>query len=101
MLSVKDIRVAGTGDYGMRRPLPTQAGDEPLASRSLRPRYIFLPPRGLKFFRVTLPTRSDGAWILAPYRGTGQAFDHENDERGGGNDESGEWWDLQAHSKVA
>ena len=50
VLSVKDIRVAGTGDCGMRRPLPTQAGDEPLASRSLRPRYIFLPPRGLKFF---------------------------------------------------
>ena len=25
-----------------------------------------------------------GAWILAPYRGTGQAFDRENDEAGGG-----------------
>ena len=34
MLSVKDIRVAGAGDYGMRPLLPTQAGDEPLASRS-------------------------------------------------------------------
>ena len=50
MLRVKDIRVVGMGDCGTRRLLPTQAGDEPLASRSLRPRYIFLPPRGLKFF---------------------------------------------------
>ena len=42
VLSVKDIRVAGAGDYGMRPLLPTQAGDEPLASRSLGPRYILL-----------------------------------------------------------
>ena len=42
VLSVKDVRVAGAGDYGMRPLLPTQAGDEPLASRSLRPRYILL-----------------------------------------------------------
>ena len=40
VLSVKDFQVAGTGDCRMGRLLPTQAGDEPLASRSLRPRYI-------------------------------------------------------------
>ena len=34
VLSVKDIRVGGTGDRGVRRLLPTQAGDKP-------PRYIF------------------------------------------------------------
>ena len=50
VLSVKDFQVVGTGDCRMRRLLPTQAGDKPLASRSLRPRYIFLPSRGLKFF---------------------------------------------------
>ena len=33
MVSVKDIRVAGTGDCGVRRMLPTRAGDKP-------PRYI-------------------------------------------------------------
>ena len=43
MLRVKDIRVVGMGDCGMRRLRPTQAGDEP-------PRYICLPFRGLKFF---------------------------------------------------
>ena len=41
MLSVKDFRVDGTGECRIRRPHPTQAGDKPLASRSLRPRYIF------------------------------------------------------------
>ena len=41
VLSVKDFQVAGAGDCRMGRLLPTQAGDEPLASRSLRPRYIF------------------------------------------------------------
>ena len=40
VLSVKDFQVAGAGDCRMRRLLPTQAGDKPLASRSLRPRYI-------------------------------------------------------------
>ena len=34
MLDVKDIRVVGMGDCGMRRPRPTRAGDKP-------PRYIF------------------------------------------------------------
>ena len=43
VLSVKYIRVAGTGDCGMRRLFPTQAGDKP-------PRYIFLPPSSLRFF---------------------------------------------------
>ena len=43
VIGVKDIRVVGMGDCGMRRPRPTQAGDEP-------PRYIFLPLRGLRFF---------------------------------------------------
>ena len=33
---------------------------------------------------MKLPTRGDGAWILAPYRGTGPAFDRENDEPGAG-----------------
>ena len=41
VLSVKDFLVAETGDCRMRRLLPSQAGDKPLASRSLRPRYIF------------------------------------------------------------
>ena len=44
VLSVKGFQVAGTGDSRMRRLLPTQAGDEPLASRSLRPRYISPSP---------------------------------------------------------
>ena len=43
VLSVKDFRVAGTGNCRMRRLLPTQAGDKP-------PRYIFSPLRGLRFF---------------------------------------------------
>ena len=34
--------------------------------------------------------RGYGAWILAPYRSTGQAFDRENDEMGGENDEVGQ-----------
>ena len=42
VLIVKDFLVAETGDCRMRRLLPAQAGDKPLASRSLRPRYIFL-----------------------------------------------------------
>ena len=44
MLNVKDFQVAGAGDCRMGRLLPTQAGDEPLASRSLRPRYISPSP---------------------------------------------------------
>ena len=42
VLIVKDFLGAETGDCRMRRLLPAQAGDKPLASRSLRPRYIFL-----------------------------------------------------------
>ena len=38
VVSVKDIRVAGTGDCGVRRMLPTRAGDKP-------PRYIPPSPR--------------------------------------------------------
>ena len=34
MLDVKDIRVVGMGDCGMRRPRPTLAGDKPPASGS-------------------------------------------------------------------
>ena len=41
MLSVKDFQVAGAEYCRVRRLLPTQTGDKPLASRSLRPRYIF------------------------------------------------------------
>ena len=43
VLSVKYIPVAGTGDCRMPGLFPTQAGDKP-------PRYIFLPPSGLRFF---------------------------------------------------
>ena len=60
MLSVKDFQVAGAGDCRMGRLLPTQAGDEPLASRSLRPRYIFAGRRDANLaVRQELRTRRD------------------------------------------
>ena len=36
---------------------------------------------------IDVLTRCDSAWILAPYRGTGHAFDRENDELRGRHDE--------------
>ena len=62
MLSVKDIRVAGTGDCGMRRLLPTQAGDKLLASRSLRPRYISPYPPLDSGFRRNHRATFLGSW---------------------------------------
>ena len=84
----------GFTSTGWRRSLAfhwtSQAGDKP-------PRYIFLPPCGLKFFEVTFveqprikcaresrtqrmvrgsPTLRP--WIPAPYRGTGHAFDRRS-----------------------
>ena len=58
MLSVKDIRVAGTGNGPMRHLLPTQAGDEP-------PRYIFHSHRRIwvRDLRSPDPALGDGAWI--------------------------------------
>ena len=41
--------------------------------------------------------RGHCAWILAPYRGTGQAFDRENDEMGARMTK----WDRQAGPRVA
>ena len=59
VLRVQGFQVTGAGDCRMRRLHPTQVGDEPLAPRSLRPRYIY--PRHPS--RVIEPRRRDTAPI--------------------------------------
>ena len=61
-LGVKDVRVAGTGDCGMRRLRPTQAGDKP-------PRYILSPASAASAytgFRRTPEWRQRGCGCAKP-----------------------------------
>ena len=84
-------RIFGWLGWGIVPPLYAPAAPHPGGGQA--PALHFSPSTWFEIFRVTLPTRSDGAWILACARMT--KWGCGNDEAGGsgkvdvGNDRSG------------